>query len=105
MKLLSFCKLALGTTSLTALIAFAAAAESFDIPSGDLSAALDAYTRQTGVPLIIAGEAVKGAHTAGVRGDLSRDVALSRILTGTGFNIRRRPSGAIVVFPNDSGSL
>ncbi len=105
MKLLSFCKLALGTTSVAALMAFAAAAESFDIPSGDLSAALDAYTRQTGVPLIIAGEAVKGAHTAGVRGDLSREAALSRILTGTGFNIRRRPSGAIVVVPGDSSSI
>jgi outer membrane receptor protein involved in Fe transport len=105
MKLLSFCKLALGTTSLTALMAFAAAAESFDIPSGDLSAALDAYTRQTGVPLIIAGEVVKGAHTAGVRGDLSREAALSHILSGTGFNIRRRPSGAVVVVPSDSSAI
>ena len=105
MKLLSFCKLALGTTSLTAVIAFAAAAETFDIPSGDLSAALDAYTKQTGVPLIIAGEAVKGARTAGVRGDFSRDNALSRILTGTGFNIRRRPSGAIVVIPSDASAI
>lgn len=90
MKFLSFCKLALGTTSLTALVAFTAAAETFDIPSGDLSAALDAYTKQTGVPLIIAGEAVKGTHTAGVKGDFSRDAALSRILTGTGFNVRHR---------------
>ena len=51
----------------------------------DLKAALDAYVKQAGVPLIVASDAVKGTHTRGVTANVSAEVALARILAGTGF--------------------
>ncbi len=53
---------------------------------------------------MISGEAVRGAHTQGVRGDFSAEAALSRILSGTGFDIRHRPSGAVMIVPGSSSS-
>jgi iron complex outermembrane receptor protein len=76
-------------------LASGAMADEFNIPAGDLSTALDAYTRQTGADLIISGDTLRGTHTRGAKGELSADVALARILDGTGYAARRTPSGAI----------
>ncbi len=95
MRATKFLKAALiGGVSALAL-ASGAWADEFNIPAGDLSTALDAYTKQTGADLIISGDTLKGTHTRGAKGDLTADVALSRILDGTGFSARRTPSGAI----------
>ncbi len=88
----------------TLFVTFAAHAESFNIPGGDLKSALDAYARQTGVNLIVAGAEVTGVKTKGVQGDLSADSALSRILTGTGFSMHRRASGAIGILREQSSN-
>ncbi|HUJ03755.1 MAG TPA: hypothetical protein VLW75_08975, partial [Rhizomicrobium sp.] len=80
-----------------ALFATGAFAETFDIPAGDLSAALDAYTAQTGIPLVVSSEAVRGSHTRGAHGELTAAVALSRILSGTGFVERRAADGLVIV--------
>ncbi|HUJ02486.1 MAG TPA: TonB-dependent receptor, partial [Rhizomicrobium sp.] len=85
-----------GGASALALASAARAAE-FDIPGGDLETALNAYTQQAGVPLIVSDIAVKGTHTEGARGELTAAVALSRILEGTGFSSRMTPSGVIAV--------
>jgi outer membrane receptor protein involved in Fe transport len=77
------------------LAAAAASARDFNIPSGDLEAALDSYTAQTGVALIVSNEAIHGIRTKGVRGDLSADDALTRLLSGTGFTTRRTQAGAV----------
>jgi iron complex outermembrane receptor protein len=79
------------------LMAGAAAAEQFDIPAGDLASALDAYTAQTGVSLMVSSEAVKGSHTRGAKGELSASAALSQILSGTGFSERREVNGFAIV--------
>lgn len=77
------------------LSAAAASARDFNIPSGDLESALDSYTAQTGVALIVSNEAIHGIRTKGVQGDLSADDALTRLLSGTGFTTRRTPAGAV----------
>ena len=79
------------------LLATGAAAETFNIPPGDLSQALDAYTAQTGIPLVVSSEAVRGSHTRGARGELTAAVALSHILSGTGFVQRREADGLVIV--------
>jgi outer membrane receptor protein involved in Fe transport len=79
------------------LSAAAASARDFNIPSGDLEAALDSYTAQTGVALIVSNEAIHGIRTKGVQGDLSADDALTRLLSGTGFTTRRTQAGAVGV--------
>jgi outer membrane receptor protein involved in Fe transport len=97
----------LNTASIATLLLFAGAAhaETFNIPSGDLKSALDAYARQTGVNLIVAGAEVNGVQTKGVQGDFSTDGALSHLLSGTGFSMHRRSSGAIGIMRDQSSRV
>src|SRR5580692_4103651 len=90
------------SAAMSALWAATASAEVFNVPSGDLAQALDSYTRQSGVQLIISGDEVRGVRTQGVKGNYSADDALSHILAGTGFVIHRHASGAIGIAHNDS---
>jgi iron complex outermembrane recepter protein len=83
-----------GGVSALALSA-AAHAENFDIPSGDLQSALNAYEKQTSVALIYPDDEVRQVHTRGAHGDLSPYDALAHLLKGTGFTTQRTPSGAI----------
>ncbi len=78
-----------------------AMASDFNVPGGDLKTALHAYIKQAGVPLIVSDDAVKGVRSNGVRGDLSPDEALSRILADTGFTMHRHASGAIAVVQDE----
>jgi len=72
-----------------------AAAEEFNIPQGELKSALDAYAQQTGTPLIYANSAIQGVKSKGAKGELNAGDALSHILAGTGFIMRRDSSGAV----------
>jgi iron complex outermembrane receptor protein len=83
-----------GIVSCAAMTAFA---ETFNVPGGDLGAALGSYAKQAGVQLMVSDEAVKGVRTKGAKGDLSADDALIRILSGTGFVMHRHSSGAIAI--------
>jgi outer membrane receptor protein involved in Fe transport len=70
-------------------------AANFNIPGGDLDSALDAYSAQSGVQLIVSNVAVRNVRTGGVKGNLSDNEALSRILNGTGFIAKPDKSGVI----------
>jgi iron complex outermembrane receptor protein len=74
-----------------------AIAANFDIPGGALETALDGYMKQSGIELMYSDTAVRGIRSSGVRGDLSADDALMRILKGTGFVMQHRSSGAITI--------
>jgi len=76
-------------------LASTAFAEVFNIPSGDLDAALDVYSAQSGVTVAISNDVIRGVRTNGVKGDLPAANALSRVLQGTGFVAKRDPSGVI----------
>jgi outer membrane receptor protein involved in Fe transport len=97
-------KTAILTGACAAAIVSAAHAEEFNIAGGDLKAALTTYARQTGVSVIVSGDAVKGVRTKGVQGNLSVDDALTRILSGTGFIIRHDPSGAMAIVRGTSAA-
>ncbi len=97
-------KSALWGSACAALLASAASAETFNIPAGDLSRALDAYTAQTGIALVVSSEAVRGSHTRGAHGELTAAVALSRILSGTGF-VERRAADGLVIVPEPAHAL
>ena len=81
-------------------LAFGALAETFDIPGGDLKAALDSYAKQTNVELLYPAGAIKGAQTRSARGTLSAEEALAHILAGTGFTTRHE-AGAIAIMRDD----
>jgi len=89
-------------TAATAVAQMAMAAD-FNIPSGDLATALDAYAAQTGVELVVSESALKGMRSSGVRGQVSADEALTQILKGTGFSIHRE-GGAIALVPGRSSA-
>ena len=104
MKRLKYQTVLLAGVACGLLAVTGAFAEEFNIPSGDLKAALDAYTRQAGVPLVYSGTAVRGARTRGVKGDLSSNDALVKLLSGTGFVPRRNADSAITIIPSPSES-
>jgi iron complex outermembrane recepter protein len=81
------------------MLAFAvqAHAAQFDIPSGELRAALNTYAQQSGIQLVVSGAAIAGIHTRGVKGELPVEVALARILAGTGMEARREESAVAIV--------
>ena len=70
-------------------------AQDFTIPGGDLQSALVSYSSQTGIALVVSSDELRGVQTKGVSGNLSADDALSRLLRGTGFEIKRYSSGKI----------
>ncbi|HUJ03845.1 MAG TPA: TonB-dependent receptor [Rhizomicrobium sp.] len=94
MKVATILKAALIGGASVFVLANPAFADRFDIPGGDLGAALNAFAAQTGVELIIADDAVKGVRTHGAHGDLTATAALNSILWGTGF-VTHNQSGAI----------
>jgi len=96
MTSLRFLKRALASSAALLALTGAAAAHDFDIPAGKLAAALDAYTAQTGLQLLIADDAVRSSYTRGVKGDLSADAALSRILAGTGLVTDRNSASGVI---------
>jgi len=97
-------RIALLGTACIAGFAATAQAESFNVPEGDLRAALNAYSTQAHVQLMVSDEAVKGTHSLGATGEFSADSALSRILKGTGFTAHRISSGAIGIVPDATQS-
>ena len=77
----------------------------FNIPAGDLSSVLAAYTKQTGVTMFYAADEMEGKRSRGIVGNLPADEALSRILSGTGFGVRREGGGLeIIRDPSQSSS-
>jgi len=92
----------LGAVSAVALVSFAHA-EKFHIPSGELSGALEAYTAQSGVQLVVSHDLIKNMRTGGVSGSLSSGEALTRILSGTGLSARHE-DGAVAIIREQSSA-
>src|SRR5580692_3385749 len=85
------------TIAAALLLAKAASAETFNIPGGTLASALDAYSAQSGVPVAISAHELDGARSKGVFGDMPADTALMRILSGTGFGVKKIGDSIAVV--------
>ncbi len=97
MKRASLISRLLGSAACAVAFGAGAMAAEFDIPSGNLAAALDAYSAQSGVPLVVSAKAVRNVQSSGLKGDFSAPVALSRLLRGTGFAANPSPSGVIEI--------
>jgi len=69
----------------------------FDIPAGDLAGALTRFARITRRQLVFDGAAARQARSAGVRGAMSAEAALARLLGGTGFSFRTGTAGVLIV--------
>jgi len=86
------------------LLALSAQAQDlkFDIPASDLKSALDAYIKQTGQQIVYKSDDLKGKSSPGARGAMTSEQALEALLAGTGLQVRRDASGAVVVFPAEA---
>ncbi|HUJ02489.1 MAG TPA: TonB-dependent receptor, partial [Rhizomicrobium sp.] len=87
----------LGGACAAALGISAAHAAMFDVPGGDLEAALNAFAAQSNVQLVVSSDQVRGVKTRGARGELAPQAALAKILAGTGFTSLRDPAGAVSI--------
>jgi iron complex outermembrane recepter protein len=77
---------------------------SFDIPAGDLKAAIDSYIAMTGQQLVYRSDDLKGLRTKGAQGSLTQEQALERLLEGTSMKMRRDASGAFVLFLGEAAA-
>ncbi|MGB5938978.1 MAG: TonB-dependent receptor [Rhodanobacter sp.] len=68
-----------------------------DIPSGDLIAALRTLTEQSGAEFIYREDQLAGLRTNGARGALTAEQALSKLLQASGHEVRRDPSGVLMI--------
>jgi len=89
----------LGGIAVAVLASASAYAANFNIPGGDLAPALDAYQAQSGIPIVVAANAVRNVKTRGVKGDLPAETALTKILKGTGFVATPGLSGVVEIVP------
>src|SRR3546814_17156365 len=74
----------------------------FNIPRGNLKNAIDAYVQQTVREVIYKAVEIANAHSRGVRGNISPDEALAKLLQGTGFSYRTDSSGAIAIVSGEA---
>lgn len=89
-----------GTALAAGLVAVPATAQgvrSVDIPAQPVSSALIAFSRQTGVAVVAPASATAGKRSAAVSGALSSEVALGRLLAGTGLNFRFTSATSVTV--------
>ncbi|WEK45171.1 MAG: TonB-dependent receptor [Candidatus Andeanibacterium colombiense] len=102
MRILQACLLATASVALAAGIAAPAAAQTsksygFDIAAQPLEGALVELTDETGLQLIYSSELTSGVKSGGVKGTMTAEAALQRILAGTGLTFRVTGSGAITI--------
>lgn len=76
---------------------------SFNIPSQSLSRALVAYSGVTGAQLFFDANLVRGKNAPGVRGLLTRDEAIGRLLAGSGLSYRVSGNTVTINGVNTSG--
>jgi len=69
----------------------------FDIPAEALSQALRTFGQTAGKQIIFTEDLVSGLAFSGLRGDFSAEVALQRLLQGTGLVSERTPAGVIMI--------
>ncbi|WP_407352871.1 TonB-dependent receptor domain-containing protein [Luteimonas sp. R10] len=76
----------------------------FDLPAGELAAALDAFGTQSGVELVFEPEQVTGRQASAVSGHMDWQSALGRLLRGSGLQYRRTGDRSVVIEPAGEGA-
>jgi iron complex outermembrane receptor protein len=105
MKKLNYLKSALvGGASVLAL-AHSSVAKEFDIPRGDLAAALNAYMQQAGVQIVYSDDIVRGHRSKGARGEYTEIAALMAVLNGSGLTAQMMHSELIGIVPQKPASV
>ena len=70
-----------------------------DIPSGDLTTALELLSKQAAVDLVYQPDQIKNYHTQGVRGIYTPEAAIRILLQGTPLGLHIEATGAMAIAP------
>lgn len=87
-----------------AQLAQAASRYDFDLPAQSLPAAMAAFSRVTGLQTVTTGTSLEGRRSAPVRGNLTADEALRRLLAGSGIMHRQVDSNTVTLLDAPQGS-
>lgn len=69
----------------------------FDLPAGELAAALDAFDQQSGIPLVYSLELLEGKQARAISGRMGWHEALDRLLQDSGLGYRQTGDTTVVV--------
>ncbi|WP_336968430.1 TonB-dependent receptor [Sphingobium aromaticiconvertens] len=75
----------------------AAAAVKFDIPAQSMQAALAQFSRQSGIQILFSYDQVEGLRAPSVNGRMAPNVALSRLIAGSGLKVSLANSNVIAL--------
>jgi len=75
----------------------------YQIPAQALDTALDAYIHTSGVQVFYETSLTRGRRSDALKGDYASEIALNRLLYGTGLAARRTDIDAFVVTPAPKG--
>ena len=89
----------LAQPALAQAVAQQSVSHDFDIPAQPLPAALDAFSRVTGLNLVYTDEAPYALQSRALKGRMSVEQALSQLLAGSGFGYRRSGAGTLTLEP------
>ena len=90
--------IALACSVVGATSALAAAPRQIDVAPGDLVTAIESLSRQADVEIVYQSEQLKGLRTAGVKGTLTTQEAVRKLLLGTRLQVRTDvTSGAMLI--------
>ncbi len=74
-----------------------AAPHAIEIPPGDLAAAIQLLVKQTGADLVYRPEQVAGLKTPGIKGTLTTEEAIGKLLEGTALRLSTNAAGAMLI--------
>lgn len=89
--------LAIAPAAIAAAQESAGGAVDVRIPAGSLSSALMTLGRESKVQIVFTPEAVEGRTSKAIRGRMTVDAALTRLLAGSGLSFRKTSGGGYVV--------
>jgi iron complex outermembrane recepter protein len=68
-----------------------------NVPAGDLTTALELLEKQSGVEIVYRPEMLKGLRTSGVKGTLSSEEAVTKLLKGTKLTLHSDRTGVLLI--------
>lgn len=83
--------------ALSAPVALAAEPTNFKIPAQPMKTALPIFAKQSGIQLLFPYDQVAGLHAQSVNGKMAPDVALQRLIAGSGLKITLSNSSVIAL--------
>ncbi|ESQ91204.1 TonB-denpendent receptor [Asticcacaulis sp. AC460] len=77
--------------------AYAQATKTFNIPAQDAVTAVPQFAQQSGLQVLASADDLRGVRTNALQGNLRVDTALTKLVAGTGLNVRTQDGNSAVI--------